>query len=274
VAENELVAISMVVGKYENQGDMIMSKKTFRLSLCVLLAAALVSCSDSVNKDDKKMSYTVRRANQAVKLGSEWDVGQWKRANVLEIAKHMGDKPEHFPRTQAKVLYDDENLYVFFRVEDQYVRAVTEQINGSVCRDSCVEFFFTPGQTQLQDEYFNIEINCGGTILMHYGDGDMSNRKPLDAADCQMIEIYHSLPKIIEQEITKPTVWFVQYKLPIALLEKHSSIDKPQSGVVWKANFYKCADLTSHPHWLTWSFVDNPTPNFHLPQHFGLLNFE
>jgi len=44
--------------------------------------------------------------------------------------------------------------------------------------------------------------------------------------------------------------------------------------VTWRANFYKCADSTSHPHWLTWSPVDHPTPHFHLPAFFGTLEFE
>jgi len=37
------------------------------------------------------------------------------------------------------------------------------------------------------------------------------------------------------------------------------------------ANFYKCADKLQHPHWLNWSPVDFPKPNFHLPQSFGVL---
>jgi hypothetical protein len=58
------------------------------------------------------------------------------------------------------------------------------------------------------------------------------------------------------------------------MLTNYSMIQQPKSGVRWKANFYKCADKTSHPHWLTWSPVDYPTPKFHLPQFFGTLEFE
>ena len=47
----------------------------------------------------------------------------------------------------------------------------------------------------------------------------------------------------------------------------------PEPGVGWRANLYKCADDSSHPHWLTWAHVDNPTPDFHLREFFGILRF-
>jgi hypothetical protein len=56
-------------------------------------------------------------------------------------------------------------------------------------------------------------------------------------------------------------------------MEKYSTFVKPAPGVKWRANLYKCADATSHPHWLTWSKVDYNRPNFHLPDYFGELEF-
>jgi hypothetical protein len=51
-------------------------------------------------------------------------------------------------------------------------------------------------------------------------------------------------------------------------------VEKPGPGVTWRANFYKCADKTSHPHWLTWAHVNYPKPKFHLPEYFGRIEFE
>ena len=92
--------------------------------------------------------------------------------------------------------------------------------------------------------------------------------------ECDMIKIYHSQPETVDPEKVGETTWFVEYRIPLALLEKYTSVVKPAAGTVWKANFYKCADRTSHPHWLTWSEVDNPTPSFHIPTSFGTLNFK
>ena len=45
------------------------------------------------------------------------------------------------------------------------------------------------------------------------------------------------------------------------------------AGQTWRANFYKCADASVFPHWLTWSRVGLPEPDFHQPAFFGTLEF-
>ncbi len=41
-----------------------------------------------------------------------------------------------------------------------------------------------------------------------------------------------------------------------------------------RGNFYKCGDETPQPHYISWNPIDMPTPNFHVPQFFGTLEFE
>lgn len=212
--------------------------------------------------------YTIKRT-----IADGLDKIQWQQANTLELKNFMGSKPEHFPKTQAKLLYDDKNLYVYFKVEDQYVRAVAQKLHDMVCRDSCVEFFFTPGEN-LSDGYFNFEINCGGTMLMYHQTARGENRIEILEQNCSKIKLKTSMPKIVEPEIKEPTTWILQYALPFESLEEYVKVSRPAAGVKWRANFYKCADKTSHPHWLTWSKVKKPQPDFHQPEFFGTILFE
>ncbi|MEN8255209.1 MAG: carbohydrate-binding family 9-like protein [Verrucomicrobiota bacterium] len=226
-----------------------------------------------------KASYVVKRSTGTVGFENGWSAGQWEGVNILELKYHMGDRPRHFPKTQAKLLYDDGNLYVFFRVEDRYVRCTVDKMQGDVCHDSCVEFFFAPEEgTGPGSNYFNLEANCGGTILFNCGhplrDPAINDRHRIDPADLEQVEVHASLPGTIDPEIAEPTTWTLGCKLPFGIVEKYSGAERPQSGIKWSANFYKCADKTSHPHWLTWAPVDNPAPKFHLPQFFGALEFE
>jgi hypothetical protein len=38
-------------------------------------------------------------------------------------------------------------------------------------------------------------------------------------------------------------------------------------------NFYKCADETISPHYLSWNPIDAPAPDFHRPEFFGEIHF-
>jgi hypothetical protein len=188
------------------------------------------------------------------------------------IGNYMGEYPDHFPKAEVKLAYGDMGVCVMFRVEDRYVRAVAKRHQDSVCGDSCVEFFFTPGADSATG-YFNLEMNCGGTMLFHFHPASRKDGVEVAGADCDRLRTAHSLPRIVDPEVEEPITWTVQYYIPFSLLSKFCEVAVPRPGAIWRANFYKCADNTSHPHWLTWSPVDFPTPNFHLPRSFGTLEF-
>ncbi len=205
-------------------------------------------------------------------IDAGWDKPDWRGAGVVLLEGYMGDKPTHFPRTQVKIACDDQALYVIFRVEDRYVRAVADDYQDEVYKDSCVEFFFAPDAESPRD-YFNLEVNCGGAMLFQFHRASDGACIEVPESQCRRIEIAASLPKIIDPEIGEPTTWTVEYRLPLDILRPYCRVTEPTSGSQWRANFYKCADDSSHPHWLTWAPVDNPTPNFHLPEFFGILEF-
>ncbi|WP_319549161.1 carbohydrate-binding family 9-like protein [Desulfogranum marinum] len=204
---------------------------------------------------------------------SSWDAFPWKDLSSNLMQNHMGNKPVHFPGVEVKVAYDSMAIYLLFRVEDRYVRAVARSHQDDVYKDSCVEFFFTPGPDVSQG-YFNIEMNCGGTMLFHFQKAPGKKRIIMPVNECNQIAVAHSLPKRVDPEIKNFVVWTVAYRVPLVLLKKYCDVVKPATQSFWRVNFYKCADNTSHPHWLTWAPVELPYPNFHHPSSFGFLYFK
>jgi hypothetical protein len=185
----------------------------------------------------------------------------------------MGSQPEHFPQVSIKLAYDIDSIYVLFHVVDRYVISTVNDYQGPVFQDSCVEFFFTPG-LNCGLSYFNIEMNCSGTMLFHWHpDGEEIVKILFE--DAKKIEIVGSMPKIVYPEIANPITWTIAYRLPFDILQKYcTEMAQPSKNTIWKANFYKCADKSSKPHWLTWTKVNHPEPQFHLPKYFGTLIFE
>jgi len=217
--------------------------------------------------------YEVQKAGKKPKSDGDWSGEVWGRVKPIEIKERMGPEPKYRPAAQAKVLYDEQFVYVIFRVEDKYVKATAQKHQEPVFIDSCVEFFFTPGE-DISQGYFNIEINCGGTVVSRHQTAPKTNPQPLTEGEIEILKIFHSEPKIVEPEKQQPMVWLIEYRVPYEILKKRCAVTRPAPGVKWRANFYKCGDKTSNPHWLTWSKVDYPEPRFHLPEFFGTLEFK
>jgi len=197
----------------------------------------------------------------------------WSEIPALQIDQSLGEQPIHFPQVRAKLAYDDTALYVIFHVEDQFVLAKSKNYQDEVFWDSCVEFFFTPGMDPLLG-YFNLEVNCGGTALFHHQKGRRIEDTSVSQVDFKRVQIAHTLPQIVEPEIKEPVNWVVEYRLPYDTLIAYAQVEVPTSGTNWRANFYKCADGSSHPHWLSWSSIHTSKPDFHRPEYFGQLVFK
>jgi len=240
-----------------------------QLILICLMTPLFMLCS---NNADKAM-YKVEKINEPIIINANWNKLPWQNIKALKIKNWMGEKPDHIPTVQAKIAYDQDAIYVIFHVEDRYVRAVADGYQGKVYEDSCVEFFFTPGN-DIKKGYFNLETNCGGTALFHF---QKIPRKDSDSIPLELfnkIEMASALPSKIEPEISDPVTWTLEYRIPFEILHDYYDISTPESGVKWLANLYKCGDKTSHPHWLTWSVIDKPKPDFHVPEYFGILEFQ
>jgi hypothetical protein len=184
----------------------------------------------------------------------------------------MGKKPLHFPRTQVKIGYTLEAIYLMFKVADRYVISKHRTDQSDVYKDSCVEFFFTPG-ADISRGYFNLEINCTGNLLFHFQTRPRKEKVIVSREDCAAIERSTSMPGGKVPESQPPITWYAGCRIPFELLEKYTSITRPSPGITWQGNFHKCADLSSHPHWLTWSQIHHPVPDFHRPRDFGILRF-
>jgi hypothetical protein len=218
-------------------------------------------------------SYSVKKLTHPLAINADWEKKEWQEVESAKVdLPHWPSQSLHLPQTRVKMQYDSENLYLIFRVRDNYVRASAKDIHGEVWKDSCVEFFFTP-HSGSDLSYFNLEVNCCGTMLMQYHTAPRQNSRFINVEQCKRIQIASSASGPILKEITKPLTWTVEYRLPLDLLAGYCDYQKPAPGVNWRANFYKCADDTSHPHWIAWSPIETDQPDFHRPDYFGTIKF-
>ena len=180
-----------------------------------------------------RSSYSVSRLETPILIDARWDKYPWQGIPDLGLSHHMGARPQHFPTVKAKLAYDDDALYVIFLVSDRYVCARKQGYQEMVCEDSCVEFFFTPG-SDISVGYFNLEMNCGGTALFHHQKGRGLSDVPVSESDYDLVQVAHSLPEIVDPEISDSVTWVVEYCLPYSIMAKYAPIERPGPGVIWR----------------------------------------
>ncbi|MFA6292722.1 MAG: carbohydrate-binding family 9-like protein [Victivallales bacterium] len=221
------------------------------------------------------MSYLVKKINAPVPLDADWASPLWASAETLTVGNFRPESSEHRPLVQCRLLHDDAGIYGVYQVHDRYVRSVATEFQASVCCDSCVEFFVSPPAGK---GYLNFEMNCGGTLLVHHVidptrvPGGFKDFRKLTVEEVSEFRIFHSMPRVVEAEITEPTVWRIGFFIPFGMFVKSHGLTLPVSGQSWRANFYKCGDRTSHRHWASWQPVGEL--NFHRPEDFGEIVFE
>ena len=170
------------------------------------------------------------------------------------------------PLVSFSIAHDNEYLYVASFVRGNYLLALNSTDNSPVWQDSCVEFFVQiPGEKY----YYNFEFNCIGAALAARRTG-RSDAEHFPAEKMARIKRYSTVGSKPFREMEGLFPWGVLVAIPFDLL----GLDGERLPASLSANFYKCADGSSLPHYLSWSPISTEKPDFHRPEYFGELRFK
>ena len=171
------------------------------------------------------------------------------------------------PEVKFKIAYCQDQLLLKYDVHEENILAKETRINGDVYKDSCVEFFISINGNE---NYYNFEFNCIGVPHVGYGPG-RANRTLTDPEVLKSMKVRSSLGNQPFEEKTGGHQWEMIIVIPAACLIHDKDI--VLKGLKANANFYKCGDETSKPHFVTWNPIGTETPDYHQPSYFGELLF-
>ena len=171
------------------------------------------------------------------------------------------------PEVKFNIAYGDSEIYIKYYVREAYTKAEKSRTNEMVCEDSCVEFFVSPTDDGL---YYNFEFNPIGTALMGSGHGRHDSAR----ADASVVDGIRRLTTMGNEpfaEISGDIRWSLTLAIPLSVFFHHKV--ESLAGRSFRANFYKCGDKLSNPHFVTWNPVGTEKPDYHRPEYFGNLRF-
>lgn len=181
-----------------------------------------------------------------------------QQANLISNVNWPKDFP-YAPSVSFRMAYSDKAVSVLFEVQEDNVKAAAMESNGPVWEDSCVEFFIG---NPAGEGYFNFEMNCIGTLLA----AKRRSRTDFEYLSPELNGQVRRFGSLEHKETNlKGTAldWWIIEVIPFELLGLGKAPEK------LRANLYKCGDKCETPHFLSWSPIGLPNPDFHCPDFFG-----
>ncbi len=174
---------------------------------------------------------------------------------------------DYKPDVKFSIAYTVTEILLKYYVTEQWFKAEKTESNQMVCEDSCVEFFVSPSDDGI---YYNLEFNGIGTCLMGTGTG-RENRKKTNPEIISRIRRKTSVGEKSVSEKKDGFSWTITIAIPSDVFFHHKI--SGLEGKTFRANFYKCGDKLSVPHYVTWNPIKTDKPDYHRPEYFGLLKF-
>jgi hypothetical protein len=163
-----------------------------------------------------------------------WDHAPWTE-DFVDIAG--ADRPAPAKRTRAKMLWDDEYLYVGAVVEENEIWAKQTEHDSVIFEDNDFELFIDPdGDTHA---YYELEINALGTtwdllLIKPYRDGGPA----VNGWELRGMRSAVHVDGRVNDPAAQSRSWSVELALPWASLCECAQAGKhPRAGDYWRVNF-------------------------------------
>lgn len=200
--------------------------------------------------------------------------------DLNEVSKKMDEQKEllmidtlnwegydYKPAVELAIAYSDKEIFLKYFVTENYFKAEKTETNQMVCEDSCVEFFVSPEDDGI---YYNLEFNGIGTCLLGTGTGRADSTRANPEVVSKIRRLSTAGDKPVKERVGEYR-WELTVAIPYEVFFHHNI--KDLKGKTFRANFYKCGDMLTVPHYVTWNPVGTENPDYHQPKYFGLLKF-
>lgn len=212
----------------------------------------------------------INRADSPVTIDGRLDEPAWRNAAEFGDFAFPWWTSGRQEQTVARMLWDDQFLYVAYQCDDAHVSAEQTEHDSKVYLDDCVELFTAPN-SQRPNDYFNIEMNVNGAILdRHHPNGPGTPETP--NWNSQGIQIATTVNGTLNDDSDTDRGWVLEVAIPFANFQHVTGRDHPQDGDVWHLNLNRLGGKTNPQH-SQWSPGHTEKPAFHRPESFGRVTF-
>ena len=228
--------------------------------------------------------YACRRTPSAIRVDGRLNDAAWKRAEWTDAFVDIqgASQPQPRFRTRAKMLWDDEYLYIGAELEEPDVWATLTEHDSVIFRDNDFEVFLNPSGDGRN--YFEFEINALNTgwdlfLPKPYREGGKAD----NSWDIPGLKTAVAVDGTLNDPRDRDRGWTVEIAFPWRAFGSRAPVGRPQPGDSWRVNFsrvewqiegggkeYKKVPGRPEDNWV-WS--PQGVINMHVPERWGYVEF-
>lgn len=221
--------------------------------------------------------YKVSRAREPIIVDGKMDETSWKNAEVQPLNYfYRGDKPVEKQNTKFRMLWDNENLYLFYECEDTSLTARETNFDARPYLDDCAEFFCVPVPDSLY-MHFGFEINITKAaydyiVLWRY----YNNRTIFLRGYNPIYKVEVTYEGTINNDKDRDKMWQMEFAIPFTVFSDFQFISRPKPGVRWAFQAVRQDRNYVEDRFRSTSTlfpIYDIRKDVHQPSRFGLLEF-
>lgn len=216
-------------------------------------------------------TYEVHRASSPIVIDGKLDDKAWASATVAELTHTWDSQTGLKHKTAARLLWDDNNLYVAFDLEDSDITAQFTQRDDPTYRDDAAEIFVNPRPSQTT-AYIGLEMNARAVFYDYVTVATAAGpRLFFKRFNLEGVKVATVINGTLNARGDQDRGWTVEAAIPWVNFEELSR--KPSPGTVWTFNLNRWDGVEPNRRMTIWSDPVQNWPNPHVPERFGQMRF-
>ncbi len=255
-----------------------------KLFLCssFLVLLVFISCNNkpkiTTNSESKELpTFKALKTNETIIIDGIMNEDNWSKTESAHFDYFYNDKKkDDKQKSTFRMLWDIDNLYIFYEFEDKYLTAKELNGDGQPYNDDCAEIFLIP-VPQALDTHFCFEVNiykAANDLIFfnNYYNGESVGLKTFNP-DFE-VEVTYDGTLNDNSDIDKG--WTMEMKIPISVFGFLGEFEPVKKGNSWRflAIRQERNEIEGARRVISTIF---PMPDdfrgVHEPFHFGVLKF-
>lgn len=238
-----------------------------RFALILALFLPVLAISETLPR-----VYDAQRTKEEMKIDGKLTESSWNTVKYSDdFADIRGfDFPAPTMKTNVKMLWDNECLYIGARLEEKNITGDITDRDAIIWKNNDFEVFIDPYSDGKL--YYEIENNALGTVM------DLLMDKPYSEGgvfimnwDCKGLQLAVSYDGTLNNPKDTDKAWYVEMAIPFAALQR--DFKDPRASKVWRINFSRVEWLVKGGPEENWVWSPTGKVDMHMPAKWGYLRF-